>query len=93
METPKVAKQRVMAYIDGFNLYFGLRSKGWQRYYWLDVVKLAESVLEPGSELAGVKYFTAPIASPEDKRKRQGNYLDALSAVSAPTMFLWQIPV
>ncbi|MCW8197075.1 NYN domain-containing protein [Verminephrobacter aporrectodeae subsp. tuberculatae] len=26
---------RVITYIDGFNLYFGLRSKGWRRYYWL----------------------------------------------------------
>lgn len=25
---------RVIAYIDGFNLYFGLKSKGWKRYYW-----------------------------------------------------------
>jgi hypothetical protein len=23
--------ERVIAYIDGFNLYFGLKSKGWQR--------------------------------------------------------------
>ena len=29
--------ERVNAYIDGFNLYFGLKSKGWRRYYWLDL--------------------------------------------------------
>jgi hypothetical protein len=27
---------RVIVCIDGFNLYFGMREKGWQRYYWLD---------------------------------------------------------
>ena len=32
--------ERVIAYVDGFNLYFGLKSKGWQRYYWLDVPAL-----------------------------------------------------
>jgi len=28
---------RVITYIDGFNLYFGLKSKDWQRYYWLNL--------------------------------------------------------
>ena len=32
---------RVVAYVDGFNLYFGLRSKGWKKYYWLDLCALA----------------------------------------------------
>ena len=29
--------RRVAVYVDGFNLYYGLRSKGWRRYYWLDL--------------------------------------------------------
>ena len=28
---------RVIVYVDGFNLYYGLRSKGWKRFYWLDI--------------------------------------------------------
>ena len=27
---------RVMGYIDGFNLFFGLRDSGLRRYYWLN---------------------------------------------------------
>ena len=27
----------VICDIDGFNLYHGLRSKGWKKYYWLDL--------------------------------------------------------
>jgi uncharacterized LabA/DUF88 family protein len=27
-------RDRVVSYIDGFNLYFGLRSFGWKRFYW-----------------------------------------------------------
>ncbi len=27
---------RVMFYIDGFNLYYGLMSKSWKRCCWLD---------------------------------------------------------
>ena len=26
---------RVIAYIDGYNLYHGLREQGWKRFYWL----------------------------------------------------------
>jgi len=69
---------RVIAYVDGFNLYFGLKSKGWKRYYWIDVHRLAENLLKPGKELVEGKYFTAHIRGPEDKHRRQQIYLDAL---------------
>jgi len=70
---------RVMLYVDGFNLYFGLRTKGWKRYYWLDVQRLGEKLLRPNQSLVGVKYFTADIRGPADKHRRQQTYLDALS--------------
>jgi hypothetical protein len=41
------ANQRVIAYIDGFNLYFGLRESGLRRCYWLNLPALAESLLRP----------------------------------------------
>jgi hypothetical protein len=50
------ASSRVVAYIDGFNLYYGLRSKGWRRYLWLDLNQLIASLLRPYQELSGVKY-------------------------------------
>ena len=71
-------------YIDGFNLYYGLRSKGWRRYYWLDVRRLAENLLLPGQQLAMVRYFTAPVLSQTDdpgQRERQQAYLDALATL------------
>lgn len=77
---------RVMAYIDGFNLYFGLRSKAWHRYYWLDLVKLAQSLLRPDQTLITAHYFTARLrgranhAGPAD---RQNVYLDALATLPA----------
>ena len=40
--------RRVAVYVDGFNLYYGLRSKGWRRYYWLDLRSLSEQLLRPG---------------------------------------------
>ena len=54
----KMALQRVAAYIDGFNLYYGLRSKGWRRYYWLDLRRLVERLLRRGQQLVAVRYFT-----------------------------------
>ena len=76
--------QRVFVYIDGFNLYFGLKSKGWKRYYWLNVRRLAENLLKPSQNLAIVRYFTSRIstnsASP-NKDKRQALYLEALQTL------------
>ena len=76
--------QRVSLYVDGFNLYYGLRSKGWRRYYWLDVRRLAENLLLPGQQLTTVRYFTAPVLPrPGDpgQRERQQIYLDALATL------------
>ena len=73
--------QRVAAYIDGFNLYFGLRQSGWRRYYWLDLPAMVTSLLKPGQQLVATHYFTARICangSNAEDAKRQNNYIDAL---------------
>lgn len=70
---------RVNAYIDGFNLYFGLKSKGWRRYYWLDPRALALRLLAPGQRLGLVKYFTARISHDGAKQKRQNTFLEAVA--------------
>ena len=74
--------ERVIAYIDGFNLYFGLKSKGWRRYYWLDIQMLAQNLLKSDQRLPLTKYFTARIAGPPDKEKRQSTYIEALGTLS-----------
>mgnify|MGYP001232338937 CR=1 FL=1 len=75
---------RVITYIDGFNLYFGLKSKGWRRFYWLDIHALSQQLLKTGQTLVAVKYFTSRVsATPKDpdKDRRQSAYLDALSTL------------
>ena len=72
---------RVIVYIDGFNLYFGLKSKGWKRYYWLNLKKLAENILNSTQSLIFTKYFTSRISEPPSKVKRQGIYLEALETL------------
>ena len=76
--------QRVAVYIDGFNLYYGLRSKGWRRYYWLDLRRISESLLRPGQELAVVRYFTTRVSpEPHDPGRavRQNTFLEALETL------------
>ena len=76
---------RVAVYIDGFNLFYGLRDKGWKRYYWLDLKVLAEKLLRTGQTLVAVRYFTArvlPDPDDPDKPIRQNTYLEALAALA-----------
>ena len=76
--------QRVSVYVDGFNLYYGLKSKGWRRYYWLDLRRLSENLLRPDQRLAMVRYFTArvsPRAGDLDQQVRQDIYLQALTTL------------
>jgi uncharacterized LabA/DUF88 family protein len=75
--------QRVVAYVDGFNLYHGLKEAGWRRYYWLNLRTMCQLLLRDDQTLEDVKYFTSRVRNPEDKRRRQTAYLMALKQVAA----------
>ena len=62
--TTSQSPRRVMVYFDGLNLYYGLKEGGWRRHYWLDLRRLARSMLLNGQALVGVKYFTADSIPP-----------------------------
>ncbi len=75
---------RVAVYVDGLNLYHGLKSRGWRRYYWLNLRRLAERLLRPGQSLVAVRYFTArfqPRRDDPDRTLRQDTYLKALETL------------
>lgn len=72
---------RVIAYIDGYNLYFGLREKGWKRFYWINLHELAVQFLKPNQTLVKTKYFTTVVKYPQDKRLRQHVFLEALQTL------------
>ena len=65
--------ERVAVYIDGFNLYYGMRSKGWQRYYWLDLRSLSSRFLRPYQKLETVRYFTAKVVYLDSHPEQQRN--------------------
>jgi len=71
---------RVVAYIDGFNLYYGLKADRGRRYLWLDLQALVESLIWPDQELQQVWYFTARVLDDPEGSRRQAGYLDALAA-------------
>lgn len=74
---------RVNAYIDGFNLYNGLRSSSGKRYLWLDLERLVTRLLKPGQELQHVRYLTASVRNDPPALQRQSQYLGALANQSS----------
>ncbi|MGN6243714.1 MAG: NYN domain-containing protein [Motilibacteraceae bacterium] len=69
-----------MAYVDGFNLYNGLKEKHGRRFMWLDLQGLTEKLLQPDQTLIEVKYFSARVRNSPDSAMRQDIYLNALRA-------------
>ncbi len=77
----------MVAYVDGFNLYFGMRSQRLRHCYWLDVPAAIGRLLESGERLVETKYFTSRVSGPPDKVRRQNEYLDALATRPNIRMF------
>lgn len=50
--------ERVIVYVDGFNLYFGMMQAGFSYCRWLNVKNLALTLLQSHQQLIEVKYFT-----------------------------------
>jgi len=73
--------ETLIAYIDGFNLYYGLRDKGWRQYYWMDIDKLCLNLLKKNQYLKTVYYFTSRIKGNPNKQRRQSTFLEALKVI------------
>jgi len=80
-------ENRVLTYIDGFNLYFGLKRGGWERYKWLNLQLLAQHLLKPEQKLVFTKYFTSRIALPNEKANRQAVFIQALETLDDLQIF------
>ena len=84
---------RTIAYVDGFNLYYGVLRN--TPYKWLDLHALfQEQLLGIGSQLIKTRYYTASIkASSSDdpaSPQRQQRYLRALKAHSGERIEIQQ---
>lgn len=72
---------RLIAYVDGFNLYFGMKQSKYERYMWLNVHALIASLLKADQVLVCVRYFTSRVIGDAGKMARQTSYLEALETV------------
>lgn len=87
---PTPIPQRVIAYLDGFNLFFGLKSKGWKQFYWLDIRAAVQALLLPQQQLASVKYFTSRVSAAHGdpaQARRQATYLEALATLPGTSLY------
>jgi uncharacterized LabA/DUF88 family protein len=73
--------ERVIAYIDGYNLYHGLTEKGSKKYLWLDVPRAVTEILKPDQTLVHTHYFTTVFTRDEERRLRQKCFLEALATL------------
>lgn len=87
MQHQEQKKERIIAYIDGFNLYFGMREASFDHCRWLNIKKLIQSLLHPHQELVAVKYFTSRVSNSPDKQKRQSTYIDAIESTGVKVFY------
>lgn len=69
----------VAAYVDGFNLYYGMKHKYRRKYLWLDVVEMIRQI-RPGDQIEVVRYFSAIVKGEPAAAVNQQTYIDALRA-------------
>lgn len=73
--------ERVIVYVDGFNLYFGMLDAGFDYCKWLNIKLLVCNLLQNNQTLVEIKYFTSRVSNNPEKQKRQNTYLEALESV------------
>jgi len=78
---------RVIFYIDGFNLYYGIDDLNISKYKWLDIQKLSENLCGTNQQLIKVKYFTSRVRNDPAKIRRQNTYLQAVETLPLVEIF------
>ncbi|MDE0497872.1 MAG: NYN domain-containing protein [Acidimicrobiaceae bacterium] len=71
---------RLVAYVDGFNLYYGLRDARLHSSRRLDLHGVCTSLLKSSQRLELVRYFTTRVRGDPAAVRRQSVYIDALLA-------------
>lgn len=75
------SKRKTVVYIDGFNLFHGLKESGWKKYYWLDLAVFSSRLMSPMQQLVRVRYFTSRSIADPQEQKRQNTYIEALETL------------
>ncbi len=80
-------KERVIVYVDGFNLYFGMKDAEFLNCKWLNIEKSVLNYLKYSQELVEIKYFTSRITNHPEKQKRQNTYLEAIETTNVKIIY------
>jgi uncharacterized LabA/DUF88 family protein len=87
MEDTLSSEKRVIVYIDGYNLYEGMKDQGWRKFLWLDLKKFSQSLLIENQKLKWIKYFTTRVTHDLSRQRRQSTFIDALSTIENMRFF------
>lgn len=80
--------ERVAVFIDGFNLYHGLKAKHGRKYLWLDLAEVSRRLLRGEQALHSVHYYTAYVRNDPPSQGNQRIYLDALRSTGGVDIVL-----
>jgi len=87
--TLTIPEIKTIVYIDGYNLYNGLRDKYDRKYSWLDLTRFSLSLLSDSKQkLLRVKYFTSAETGNPASAQRQQMYWKALETCPALDLIL-----
>ena len=73
-------QERVVAYIDGFNLYHAIDALNQRHLKWVDLWALVASFLNVGQVLTAVNYYSAYATWMPEAHARHRQYVNALRA-------------
>lgn len=76
--------KNVIFYVDGLNLYYGLKHNKWKKYYWLNITKFCLSFLKPYQIPIKIRYFNSP---PKEKQKKIIRYKRFIQANKTENLF------
>lgn len=87
-------RNKAIVYIDGFNLYYGLKKAIHYGYNkkckWLDISGLAADLIPHGYNLVKTKYFTSRVSGDPRTSDRQSAFIDAVSSLPNVEIFYGQ---
>jgi uncharacterized LabA/DUF88 family protein len=69
--------EKVILFVDGFNLYHALDNKRFYRYKWLDLSELAKKFISKKDKIEDIYYFTALATWSPDKVRRHKIFIKA----------------
>ena len=87
MQENNEKKEKIIVYIDGFNLYFGLKDANLEKFKWLNINILVSKLIRPNQEIVAIKYFTSRVTNNPEKQKRQSTYIDALESTGIKVVY------